>query len=50
MPTTEDIKTWRGHEARSSDGDKLGKIAFDMIDWINTRTFNKPFRSQPKSK
>jgi uncharacterized protein (TIGR02271 family) len=32
MPTTEDIKTWRGHEARSNDGDKLGKIEDIYLD------------------
>jgi uncharacterized protein (TIGR02271 family) len=32
MPTTEDIKTWRGHEARSTDGDKLGKIEDIYLD------------------
>src|SRR3954452_8952919 len=32
MPTTEDIKTWRGHGARSSDGDKLGKIEDIYLD------------------
>jgi uncharacterized protein (TIGR02271 family) len=32
MPTTEDIKTWRGHEARGSDGDKLGKIEDIYLD------------------
>jgi uncharacterized protein (TIGR02271 family) len=32
MPTTENIKTWRGHEARSSDGDKLGKIEDIYLD------------------
>jgi uncharacterized protein (TIGR02271 family) len=32
MPTTEDIKTWRGHEARSNDGDKLGRIEDIYLD------------------
>jgi uncharacterized protein (TIGR02271 family) len=32
MSTTEDIKTWRGHEARSNDGDKLGKIEDIYLD------------------
>jgi uncharacterized protein (TIGR02271 family) len=32
MPTTEDIKTWRGHEARGNDGDKLGKIEDIYLD------------------
>jgi uncharacterized protein (TIGR02271 family) len=32
MPTTEDIKTWRGHEALGSDGDKLGKIEDIYLD------------------
>jgi uncharacterized protein (TIGR02271 family) len=32
MPTIEDIKTWQGHEARSSDGDKLGKIEDIYLD------------------
>jgi uncharacterized protein (TIGR02271 family) len=32
MPTTEDIKAWRGHEARGSDGDKLGKIEDIYLD------------------
>ena len=31
MPTTQDIKTWRGHEARGSDGDKLGKIVRAVV-------------------
>jgi sporulation protein YlmC with PRC-barrel domain len=45
MPTMEDIKSWRGHEARSSDGDKLGKIDDIYLDqetgkpeWIAVRT------------
>jgi uncharacterized protein (TIGR02271 family) len=32
MPTIEDINTWRGHEARASDGDKLGKIEDIYLD------------------
>jgi uncharacterized protein (TIGR02271 family) len=32
MPTIEDIKTWQGHEARSNDGDKLGKIEDIYLD------------------
>jgi uncharacterized protein (TIGR02271 family) len=32
MPTIEDIKSWRGHEARGSDGDKLGKIEDIYLD------------------
>jgi sporulation protein YlmC with PRC-barrel domain len=32
MPTTEDIKTWRGHDALGSDGDKLGKIEDIYLD------------------
>jgi uncharacterized protein (TIGR02271 family) len=32
MPTTENITTWRGHEARSSDGDKLGTIEDIYLD------------------
>jgi hypothetical protein len=31
MPTTEDIKTWQGHEARGSDGDKLAS-GFDRVE------------------
>src|SRR3954471_16246881 len=45
MPTTEDIKTWRGHEARSTDGDKLGKIEDIYLDqetgkpeWLAVKT------------
>jgi uncharacterized protein (TIGR02271 family) len=45
MPTTEDIKTWRGHEARSNDGDKLGKIEDIYLDqetgkpeWLAVKT------------
>src|SRR4051812_1137472 len=26
MPTMEDTKSWRGHGARASDGDQIGKI------------------------
>jgi uncharacterized protein (TIGR02271 family) len=32
MPTTEDITTWRGREARSTDGDKLGTIEDIYLD------------------
>ena len=45
MPTTEDIKTWRGHEALGSDGDKLGKIEDIYLDeetgkpeWLAVKT------------
>jgi uncharacterized protein (TIGR02271 family) len=32
MPTTEDITTWRGREARGNDGDKLGTIEDIYLD------------------
>ena len=32
MQTTEDITTWRGHKARSSDGDNLGTIEDIYLD------------------
>jgi uncharacterized protein (TIGR02271 family) len=32
MPTTEEMKNWRGHEARGTDGDKLGKIEDIYLD------------------
>jgi uncharacterized protein (TIGR02271 family) len=32
MPTTEEINNWRGREARSTDGDKLGKIEDIYLD------------------
>jgi uncharacterized protein (TIGR02271 family) len=45
MPTIEDIKGFRGHEARGSDGDKLGKIEDIYLDretsepeWIAIKT------------
>ena len=45
MATIEDIKTFRGHEARGTDGDKLGKIEDIYLDqktgqpeWIAVKT------------
>src|SRR5918912_449700 len=45
MPTIEDIQSWRGHEARGTDGDKLGKIeeisldrTTDEPEWIAVKT------------
>ena len=45
MPTIEDIQSWRGHEARGTDGDKLGKIEEIYLDrktdepeWIAVKT------------
>jgi hypothetical protein len=32
MPTTEDIKTWQGPEARGSDGHKLASDRFDRVE------------------
>jgi sporulation protein YlmC with PRC-barrel domain len=32
MPTMEDIKSWRGHGARGSHGDKIGKIEDICLD------------------
>ena len=32
MPTTEQITNWRGHEARSTEGDKLGRIEDIYLD------------------
>ena len=32
MPTIEEMKDWRGHEARGTDGDKLGKIEDIYLD------------------
>src|SRR3954451_17391597 len=32
MPTTEEITSWRGHEARGTDGDKLGTIEDIYLD------------------
>jgi uncharacterized protein (TIGR02271 family) len=32
MPTTEEMKNWRGHVARGTDGDKLGKIEDIYLD------------------
>jgi hypothetical protein len=32
MPTTEDVKTRQGHEARGSDGDKLASDRFDRVE------------------
>jgi len=32
MPTTEEITNWRGHEARGTDGDKLGTIEDIYLD------------------
>ena len=32
MPTTEEITNWRGHEARGTDGDKLGRIEDIYLD------------------
>ncbi len=32
MPTTEEINNWRGHDARGTNGDKLGKIEDIYLD------------------
>jgi sporulation protein YlmC with PRC-barrel domain len=40
MPNIEDIKSWRGHEARGSEGDKLGEIEDIYLD----RETGKPQR------
>jgi uncharacterized protein (TIGR02271 family) len=32
MPTTQEITNWRGHDARGTDGDKLGKIEDIYLD------------------
>jgi sporulation protein YlmC with PRC-barrel domain len=40
MPTIEDIKSWRGHDARGSEGDKLGTIEDIYLD----RETGKPER------
>jgi uncharacterized protein YrrD len=32
MPTMEDIKSWRGHDARGRDGDTLGKTEDIYLD------------------